>query len=66
MRDPDALWRAWREANAQGYPVTAKCHAEEILDLLRAAVTEPDWSAIEKARFLNWCDREGLLPRGRS
>lgn len=64
MRTPDQLWHMWLRAMAEGLPVSAKAHAETLLDVIVERGDEPEWSAQARRRFLNWCDREGLLVRG--
>jgi hypothetical protein len=65
-RTPNELWHGWLRALAEGQPVTAKAHAETLLDVIVERGDEPEWKPRSRQYFLNWCDQERLLIRGRS
>lgn len=63
VKHADAHFQAWQEAISKGHPITAQCHASQILDIIRFLGLEPRWQPGPKREFLNWCDAHGLFKK---
>lgn len=57
------LFESWLKAVASGLPVSAKAHASTLLDTMKYLGEKPKWTGREQTFFMNWCEREGLIPK---